>query len=350
MRRLVAILLTLCLLVSGCGITTPEVTAPLPETSDGLAVHYLDVGQADCILLECDSQTMLIDGGNVDDSDLVVAYLLQQGISRLDYVVCTHAHEDHVGGLPGVLAVFEAGTVWCSMEEYDSKCFRDFLYYADQQELTPVCPDPGSAWSLGSTEITVLGPVWDYDDANNMSIVLHAQYGETSFLFTGDAERDAELDILEAGFDVSATVLKAGHHGSSTSSSYQWLRAVNADYAVIPVGTDNAYGHPHEEVLSRFRDANMEVYRTDLQGHIVCRSDGKNLTFTTDKSATVTNPTAYDGSGQQAQAETFIGNKNSKKFHLPTCSGLPAEKNQVVFSTYDEAVEKGYAPCGNCMG
>lgn len=337
MKKLLVILLVLSVL-AGCAAPTQAPAEPL----EGLTVHFLDVGQADCMLLQCGDENMLIDGGNVDDSDLVVSYLLEQGVEKLDLVVNTHAHEDHVGGLPAVLAVFETSELWCPVTEYDSKCFEDFCYYADQQNLTLECPYPGDTYMLGDAEITVLGPMMDDYDTNNSSIVLRVEYGDTAFLFSGDAELEAEKDILDAGFDISATVIKAGHHGSSTSNSYRWLREANADYVVIPVGTDNSYGHPHKEVLSRFRDAGMTVYRTDQQGHIVCWSDGTGVTFTTVKQTAVTNPT-------QKVEELFIGNRNSKKLHLPSCGGLPTEKNQVIFSSYEEALAEGYSPCGSCM-
>lgn len=335
MKRIGWLLLVLCMLLTGCSQKKAQV-------SDQLEVHYIDVGQADCILLRCDGQTMLIDGGNVDDSDLVVSYLLDQGVEKLDYVVNTHAHEDHVGGLPGVLAVFETSNVWCPVKQYDTACFEDFLYYADQQDLTLTCPDPGTTYTLGQAQVTVLGPVENYEETNDTSIVLRVDHGENSFLFTGDAERQAEEDILDKGFDLSCTVLKVGHHGSGSSTSYRWLRETAPQYAVIQVGTDNSYGHPHEEVMSRLRDADVTVYRTDLQGHIVCTSDGKTLSFTTKKAAAVTNPTQ--------KTTQWIGNQNTKKVHLPSCSGLPQEQNRVYFDSYDAAQEAGYAPCGNCIG
>lgn len=348
MKKLSWFLTALALLLS----LTACVAPPPPQSSvEGeMKVHFVDVGQADCMLLQSGGEAMLVDGGNVEDSDLVVSYLLDQGVEELRYVVGTHAHEDHIGGLAAVLAVIPTEEVWCPVTEYDTSCFEDFAYYADQQGLELICPEPGTVFTLGDAEITVLGPVKDYEDTNNTSIVLRVDHGQNSFLLTGDAEQEAELDILEEGFDVSATVLKVGHHGSNTSSCYQWLREVDARYGVISCETGNDYGHPHEEPLSRLRDAEVTLYRTDLQGHILCRSDGNTVIFETGKQAAVTNPTETDGSGQKGEAEYYIGNRNSQKFHLPTCSGLPAEKNQVRFETWEEAMAAGYSACGTCMG
>lgn len=340
MKRMIVVVLLLLWLLTGCtGVTEYR---EIPEDAQGLEVHFIDVGQADCALLRCGGETMLIDGGNVEDSDLVVSYLLNQDVTALDYVVNTHAHEDHVGGLPAVLAVLEAKAIWCPVEEYGTKCFSDFVKYADQQRQSLICPEPGSTYELGDAQVTVLGPVRDDYDTNNTSIVLRVDYGLTSFLFSGDAEVQSETDILDAGYDVSATVLKVGHHGSSTSTGYRWLREVQPEYAVISCGTGNSYGHPHEEVLSRLRDVDVALYRTDLQGNILCISDGESVSFQTEKDAAVTNPTQ--------KTEVFIGNQNSKKFHRDTCSGLPKEENRVFFDSYDDALEAGYTPCGRCFG
>lgn len=337
MKRICSIFLLFCLFFTGCVPQMPSA----PDVESSLQIHYLDVGQADCIFLRCGDKTMLIDGGNVEDSDLVVSYLLQQDVTKLDLVVNTHAHEDHVGGLPGVLAVFETEEIWCPVTEYSSSCFEDFVHYADQQYLELTRPEPGTTHTLGEAEVAVLGPVKDYEETNDTSIVLRVDHGENSFLFTGDAETVAEKDILDYGADVSATVLKVGHHGSDTSTCYQWLREVSPQYAVIQVGEGNTYGHPHESVLSRLRDAGVTVYRTDLQGHIICTSDGESVAFTTNKNAPVTNPTEM--------VEYFIGNKNSKKLHLPSCSGVPKLENQVPFFSYDLAIAFGYIPCNTCL-
>ena len=253
------------------------------ETNGQLTVHYIDVGQADSILLECDGQTMLIDGGNVEDSSLVVSYLKGQGITHLDYVICTHAHEDHVGGLSGPLNTCTVSQVFCPVTEYDSNAFRSFLKYTRGQGLDVTIPEVDDSFLLGEARVTVLGPRKDYEDTNDTSIVLRVDHGENSFLFTGDMETIAEADLLAADCDLDVDVLKVGHHGSNTSTGYVFLREVMPEYGIISCGTGNTYGHPHDEVTSRLYDAGVTVYRTDKQGTVVVTSDGTELYFTTEK-------------------------------------------------------------------
>jgi len=345
---LAALLLSLSLL-SGC-ISIEFVPAENPPSSApsaaaaadgdwGFEIHFLDVGQADSILVRCGDAAMLVDGGNVDDGSIVYAYLQQEGLEYLDYVVCTHAHEDHCGGLAAALNYAGAGTIYAPVTEYDTKAFSDVIRYAEAQGNFLTVPEPDTVFALGNATVTVLGPRYEYEDTNNTSIVLRIEYGETSFLLTGDAETLSEHDILDAGCQVASTVLKVGHHGSSTSTSYRWLDAVMPEYAVIPVGTDNSYGHPHDEVMSRLSDAGIPVYRTDTMGTIICFSDGENVTFVTGNSILPESP---------APRSAYIGNVNSKKFHKPDCSGLPAEENRIFFSGRSDAVEAGYTPCGTC--
>ena len=350
------------------GITPPETSGSTGNTTPSkpsgndtqLTVHYIDVGQADSILLECDGKFMIIDGGNVADSSLVVSYLLEQGVEELEAVVNTHPHEDHVGGLPGVLAVFPVKKVYAPTKTYSSNCFDDFVRYTDQQNLEITIPKPGDTFSLGDAEVTVLGPVTSYSEVNNTSIVLMVTLGKTRFLFTGDMETKAETDMLDywAGKkDLSADVLKVGHHGSSTSTGYRFLYETDPLYAVISVGKNNQYGHPNADPLSRLRDADVTVYRTDQQGHIVITSDGENLGFSWGNSSVTpdipsdpkeehTKPTgATQPSGNSKQ---YIGNKNSQILHLPTCSSLPKESNRVYFNDYNQAIGEGYRDCSKC--
>ena len=343
-KKLLSLLLILALLLAGCAL--PADTAA-PVSGEGLTVSFIDVGQADCALLECDGEFMLIDGGNRDDGQLVVSYLEQQGVETLSAVVCTHAHEDHVGGLPSVLAVYPTQAVYAPTRTYASKVFDDFVYYTDQQGLEITIPAPGDTWTLGQASVTVLGPVKSYAETNDTSIVLRVSYGETDFLFTGDMETTAENDMLDYwGGRVSwkADVLKVGHHGSNTSTGYRFLNEVAPDYAVISVGKDNSYGHPHEEPLSRLNQAGVTIFRTDELGTVIARSDGATVSLTWD------NQSANPENAESAEPVRFIGNVNSHIFHSPDCRNLPAEKNRTVFDTYEEAVEAGYTPCGSCLG
>ena len=240
------------------------------------------MGQALSVLVECDGQFMLYDGGNVDDGSLVVSYLQSQGVEQLEYVFCSHAHEDHVGGLAAALAYFPAYHVYSPVTDASTKCFQDFVKYTQQQGLQVEVPAVGTTWQLGGATITQLGPVAQYSDTNDTSIVLRIDYGATSFLLTGDMEADAERDLVNSGANLKVDVLQVGHHGSSTSTSYLFLNAVLPEMGVISCGVNNKYGHPHEETLSILRDAGVDVYRTDLQGTITIGSDGQNFTVGTE--------------------------------------------------------------------
>ena len=182
-KKLIAGILTLVILACSY-VVTEYLQEETAVSGDGLTVEYIDVGQADCSLLECDGQYLLIDGGNRDDSQLVVSVLEQRGVKELAAVVCTHAHEDHVGGLPAVLAVYPTKAVYAPTKTYASSIFDKFVYYTDQQRLDITIPAPGDEIPLGQAKVTVLGPVKSYPDANNTSIVLRVTYGETSFLLS----------------------------------------------------------------------------------------------------------------------------------------------------------------------
>lgn len=347
-KRCLPLLLALLLLCCACNIEityTPPVSTP--AGGETLTVHFIDVGQADSALLECGGETMLIDGGNAEDSSLLVTYLREEGIDTLDHVVCTHAHEDHVGGLSGPLNTVTVNHVYAPVTEYDSKVFTNFVRYTENQGLPVEIPQPGDTFSLGSAAVTILGPVKEYEETNDTSIVLRVDFGDTSFLFTGDMETAAEYDLIAAGAPLDATVLKVGHHGSNTSSSYQFLREVMPDYAVISVGEGNSYGHPTDAVLSRLRDEEATVYRTDMQGTVIAVSDGTQVTFTTETGSDAqTIPDNLEGSN----STTYIGNTNSKKFHTADCSNLPSERNRTTFPSFEAATAAGYTPCGSCLG
>lgn len=338
MRRFLVLLTLLSLLLIGC------FAQPASDAPGTMSVHFIDVGQADSALLECNGQYVLIDGGNVADGDNVVNYLLNAGVKELAAVFCSHAHEDHVGGLAAVLEAIPVKAVYAPTRTYSSNCFDKFVYYADQQRLSIEIPTPGTSLSYGEMSVAVLGPLKSYPETNDTSLVLMVRFGDTRFLFTGDMERTAEIDLLDANVTVKADVLKVGHHGSNTSTSYRFLYEVDPAYAVISVGKDNDYGHPHEEPMSRLRDADVSVYRTDQLGTITAVSDGKNIAFSWDN-----NGATPDISASAPSQNQYIGNLSSKVVHMPSCSSLPSEKNRVFFNSLETAEKEGYHPCSRCL-
>lgn len=314
------------------------------------AIYFFDVGQADSALVVCDGEAMLIDGGNAADGDDVVASVSALGISALDVVISTHSDEDHLGGLPAVLEAFPVAALYEDGNPADTKIYRRFCDAAADRGLTPIDPAPGDSFALGGAEVTFLGPITLSSDPNTNSVVLRIDYGETSYLFTGDATEKEEKEILASGAELSADVLKVSHHGAAECSGYLFLREVMPSYGVISVGAGNQYGHPAEDTLSRLRDVGAAVYRTDELGEIICRSDGKQIEFANGNDVVL--PEAEENRTDVAPAvdedAAYIGNSNSKKFHDPHCGSLPEEQNSVYFATREEAISQGYEPCGRC--
>lgn len=342
-KFLCCFLLLVVILFSACAEYTPGNAEPAQEA---LHVHFIDVGQADCALITEGTHAMLIDGGNTADAPEVINYLQSLKISHLDIVVATHAHEDHIGGLSKIINTFSTGAVYTPVEEYDSACFRAFVSSAGEKLATV---QEGMNWHLGKAEISVLWPraPIDTENTNNTSIVLRLIYGNISFLFTGDLEADAESELAQSGADLSSTVLKVGHHGSATSSGYTFLRRVLPQFAVISCGAGNSYGHPDKETLSRLTQAEAQIYRTDQCGTILVQTDGKTLTFRFGDTVFTASPAPHATPALENDG-AYIGNIKSKKFHLSSCSALPAEDNRVYFAARETALAQGYTPCSNC--
>lgn len=348
----ILLLFSMLFALTGCSVSEATQHGMAVDTIQAedvlLRVDFLNVGQADCALLSTNGHYMVIDGGNNGDADRILSYLEEQRVEKLDAVVGTHPHEDHIGSLDAIINHFDVDAVYMPKIMHTSKTFEDVLDAVANKGLKIKSPSPGDTIDFNGLKIEVLGPQREYKDFNNNSIVLKVNAGETAFLFTGDAEETAEKDILQAGYDLQADVLKVGHHGSSTSSSQAFLQAVKPKYAVISVGVGNSYHHPEEEALQRLQSIGAEIYRTDLQGDIVCTTDGKNIAFNCNS---VSGAEVYaDAAKNNTPAEevVYIANKKSKKFHLESCASLPDEENRIYLEDREEAISLGYTPCGTC--
>ena len=250
----------------------------------GLRVSIIDVWQGDSILVQCNGETMLIDAGKNNEGSKVVDYLSKNGIKKLDVVVGTHPHEDHIGGLDQVIDSFEIGKVIMPETSNNTKSFESVLDSIDRKGLKINKAVAGQTFKLGEAEILVLGPVKNnYEDLNDSSVVLKLIYGKRAFLFTGDAGIAAESDIINSAVDLKADVLKVGHHGSKYSTSGKFLDLVNPKYGAISVGDGNDYKHPADDTLKRLIESGVEIYRTDKNGTIVFTSDGNYLNIETEK-------------------------------------------------------------------
>lgn len=245
-----------------------------------IKISYIDVGQGDSILIQQGDKSMLIDAGTNEAQDTVVDYVKKQGISKIDYLVLTHPHEDHIGGADKVIKTFSIGKVYMPKKTATTQTFKSVVAAMNSKSLKATEPQLGDTFKLGEASCTILGPVNPQEnDINSYSIVLKVTFGDTKFLFTGDAQTSNEETMIKKGYDLSADVLKVGHHGSRTSTCKDFLNKVNPKYAVISVGKGNDYGHPHKEAMNRLKAAGVKVYRTDESGTIVCTSDGSNISF-----------------------------------------------------------------------
>lgn len=259
--------------------------SPTP-TEGELAIHFIDVDQADAILILDGDKTMMIDTGNWPDDehkDYMLDYIKDLGVTVIDYLVLTHPDADHIGGAPEVINTFDVKN--CIMPDCTktSKVFERTVAALENKNVNVLLPEVGDDYTLKNATFRILAPLEEnYSDTNDYSVVLRMQYGERSILFTGDAEAASEAQMVAryTAADLGADVLKVGHHGSRTSSSQSFLELVDPDYAVICCGVDNSYGHPHSPVITRLTGIDAEIYRTDRDGTVVLLTDGETLEFT----------------------------------------------------------------------
>lgn len=257
-----------------------EVAVPANHT---LRVSFLDVGQGDSVLVQEGESAMLIDAGDNEHGERVVAYLKEHGIGKLDYLLLTHPDADHIGGADDVLENLEVSQVLMTEVPNDTKSYREVLWEFVAEESLIRQPDIGEVYHVGNAWFKIIAPKPEYLDAadcNDASIGIKLTYGDNSFLMCGDAEEKSESAMVKRfGKELECDVLKCNHHGSHTATSESFLKAADPSWAVISCGKDNSYGHPHKEVLERLYEADVQVYRTDELGTIIVESDGKNLRF-----------------------------------------------------------------------
>lgn len=357
-----------------------------------LKIHYIDVGQGDSILLEQDKCYMLIDAGTNECEGLIVDYLKKQGVTKLDYVIGTHPHEDHIGGMDKVIDNFDIGTLLMPKKIANTKTFKDVMLSAKNKGLKITKPVVGTNYNLGKATFTILAPKnHDYESTNNYSIVQKLRFGNTSFIFTGDAEAISEMEMVKGGYDLQSDVLKVGHHGSKTSTCQAFLDKVNPKYAIISCGKDNKYKHPNKSTMDRLKAKNISVYRTDESGTIVATSDGEKVTFNTNagsynyrdavetqstqqKSDTTvvpkvtpakptvkssnnvvkrSNPPAKENTKKQNiskpvknSRQVWLSATGSKYHSKPNCGRM--DPNRATKVSIEKAKSAGYAPCSKC--
>jgi competence protein ComEC len=260
---------------------------PPTPVSGSLQVHFIDVGQADCILVETAGEYMLIDTGDLKKTctEKIISYLDGIGIESLKYLILTHADSDHIGGAPKIIERYSVEN--CIMPDYikTTKIFENTISALEDNQVNVIQAEPDYEFLIGEAECRVLAPLYEYEDCNDSSVVIRMTFGSNSFLLSGDAEKESEADMVEkySTEDLKSDVYKSGHHGSKTSSCEEFLELIDPDYIVIMCGEGNSYGHPHAETTKRYEEFGIPYYRTDLHGTIIITSNGESLTITTEK-------------------------------------------------------------------
>ena len=268
-------------------ISVNTVKSTKPSETEKLSIYYLDVGQGDCELIVDEDTVMLIDAGNNEDGPLLVNYLQGLGITKIDYVVATHPHEDHIGGLDDIINSFEIGNVYMPQVITTTQTYQDLIEAIRNKGLKVNKIEIGEHFTLRNAIATVIYVDNEQnEELNNNSIIINLAYGEKNFLFTGDTQSEVESKIIWDHVDV----LKVAHHGSKSSTSEKFLSAVKPEIAIISCGKNNDYGYPHKDVLDRLGKQNVQIYRTDTDGTIILTTDGNTIDITSSVTALDGNP------------------------------------------------------------
>lgn len=343
----------LIVLLTGCSLLEEMDLEDSGEAEDGeellleeegnLRVHYIDVGQGDSTFIQLpNDQTVLIDGGKRAKGQIVLDYLNELDIEKIDYLIATHPHEDHIGGLVQVIKDFEIGDIYLPDKQHTTIVFEDLLLAIKEKGYSIKKAELGKMlFEEEDLSMNIIAP--DGISGNNLndySVANQLIYGETVFLFTGDAEKKSEENMVKGPYSLKADVLKVGHHGGDTSSIDSFLKKVKPSYAVISVGGGNSYGHPHPKVMERLKESEAKIYRTDEDGTIIARSDGKQISF--NKKGVREEKEANEN--QREEVEVYRTDTGSK-YHLEDCYTIKESKTSIPLA---EAKEEGLEPCGIC--
>ena len=366
--KLQSIILSLLLLLF---TLVPQSALTVNAAAGGdMEVHFLDVGQGNAILVQSGGQNLLYDGGDQSHADHVVSYLQQQNVETIDYMISSHYDEDHLGGLVKCLNSFNVSNVLGSDYVHTSNLFNTFMNTATANAIIVQYPSVGDTFDFGTGSFTVLAPDGISQNSNDNSVVIKLENGSNSFIFTGDAEETSEQDMISTGMNLDCDVLSVGHHGSASSTTWDFLEATSPSYAVISCGVNNQYNHPSAETMGRLSDMEIPVFRTDKQGTIIAVSDGTTISWSQDPCNDYSSGDAVQSqqetaaASEQVQAQeqeqvqepaqeenygtmVWIPATGEKYHSIPNCGRMNPDTARQV--TQSEAEAMGYGPCSKCF-
>ena len=362
------------------GLANNNTSSSTPTSSDTvtqpqsfqttMAVHFIDVGQGLSILVQSGGQNLLYDGGDQEHADDVVSYLQQQNVQNIDYMISSHYDEDHVTGLIDCMNTFPVSNVIGTDYAQDSDVFTEFMDTAATKGLEVRYPFVGDSYSFGTGSFTILAPDGiNAADSNNNSVVIKLENGSTSFIFTGDAEEKSEQDMIKPDVNLDCDVLCVGHHGSSSSTSWDFLEATTPSYAVISCGIDNQYNHPSAETMGKLSDMGIPVFRTDKQGTVIAQSDGTSIIwnvepcndYSSGSESSATSSTTTEATTASAPVENttpepepvtnsatvWLSATGSKYHSIPNCGRMNPDNARQVSEA--DAIAQGYTACSKCF-
>lgn len=333
------------------------------DASTTMAVHFIDVGQGLSILVQSGGQNLVYDGGDQGHSDQVVSYLQQQNVQTIDYMIASHYDEDHIGGLIKCMNVFSIGNIIGPDYVHTSDLYDTFMNSASEKTITIQYPKVGDVFDFGTGSFTVLSPDGISQDSNENSVVIKLENGSNSFIFTGDAEETSEQDMISTGMNLDCDVLSVGHHGSESSTTWDFLAATSPSYAVVSCGAGNQYNHPSAETMERLSDMEIPVFRTDKQGSVAAVSDGTSITWTQspcndytsgnssdayleEQTAVVSSPDPEPEQPQVTDTYVWLSATGDKYHSIPNCGRMNPDKARQV--TKSQAESSGYGACSKC--